>query len=289
MKTDNIAQRGVLKKWRVEYHKHSPIHTSGVVIPSGNWDEFDPFLVMAEDVMKNGAFDHHPHRGIETVTYIIDGEMNHFDNKGGRGVLRKGDAQWLTAGRGVLHLEEAPEGKMAHSLQLWVNLPADDKMVESSYQDILRSNTPVVKQEGVEIFVISGSSHGVTAPLRNRVPVTMLEINLEGGKSMEQMLPADYNGFIFVLKGEGKFGSSAVTGAPKEVLWLTESVESESEVLISAKTRLKVLLIAGKKLREPVAARGPFVMNTVEQINQAYLDFRRGEFGAWDTDQSKIK
>ncbi|MCZ4225099.1 pirin family protein [Pedobacter rhodius] len=284
METNKIVYRDILKKWGVEYHEHSAIHTSGMVIPAGNWEASDPFLIMAEDVMKNGAFDHHPHRGIETVTYIIDGEMEHFDNKGGRGTLRKGDAQWLTAGRGVLHLEEAPAGKTAHSLQLWVNLPAESKMVESSYQDILRSRTPVVKEEGVEIFVISGSSHGVTALVRNHVPVTMLEINLEAGYQTLQKLPADYNGFLFVIEGEGEFGCSAVKGEAKEVLWLTESVTAESEVSIKAKGNLKVLLIAGKKLREPVVARGPFVMNTVEQINQAYQDFRNGKFGDWEQD-----
>jgi redox-sensitive bicupin YhaK (pirin superfamily) len=283
MKNSDKLQRSIRAKWSVEYHKDTPIHKAGLLLPPGHWEQFDPFLVMAEDNMKRGAFDFHPHRGMETVSYMLDGELKHMDNKGGRGVLRKGDVQWMTAGKGILHLEEAPEEGFAHLLQLWVNLPADKKMVEPDYQDILESQMPVYEQAGASVKVISGSSGGVTAPTRNHVPVTMVEITLQPGAAFSHELPADYNGFIFVLEGAGKFGATHTRGTEKQVLWLSEVPDSSSEISISAEdVPLKVLLVAGKRLREPVVAKGPFVMNTADEINQAYKDFRDGKFGTWN-------
>ncbi|MCE7039026.1 pirin family protein [Dyadobacter sp. CY312] len=282
MENINRKKRKVSALWSVEYHKNTPIHKAGLLLAPGNWERFDPFLLMAEDHMKQGAFDYHPHRGIETVSYMIDGELKHMDNKGGRGVLWKGDVQWMTAGKGILHHEEAPENGFAHLLQLWVNLPAESKMVEPRYQDILESKMVKQEAEGVTVKVISGSSGELTAETRNYVPVTMVEISLKPGSQFSQDLPPDYNGFIFVLEGSGEFGSDLTAGKEKQVLWLSEEPDEESEINIHALNEpLKVLVIAGKRLRESVAAKGPFVMNTEEEIKQAYKDFREGKFGAW--------
>jgi redox-sensitive bicupin YhaK (pirin superfamily) len=287
METQNIIQRKVSVNWSVDYHKGTPIHKAGLALPGGNWDQFDPFLLMAEDHMKKGAFDYHPHRGLETVTYMIDGELKHMDNKGGKGILKKGDVQWMTA-EGILHLEEAPDNGFAHLLQLWVNLPAESKMVETAYQDIKRIDMPVRKEDGIEVRVISGSSGALRSVTRNHVPVTMVEISLQPGFEFSQDLPADYNGFIFILEGSGEFGSHQTTGKEKQVLWLSQVEDSPSEITIRAISEpLKVLVIAGKRLREPVAAKGPFVMNTQEEIAQAYKDFRNGEFGEWLPDTDK--
>ena len=283
MGNSSKIQRKISAKWSVEYHKNDPIHKAGLLLAPGNWEKFDPFLLMAEDYMKKGAFDYHPHRGIETVSYMIDGELKHVDNKGGKGVLKKGDVQWMTAGKGILHLEEAPDEGFAHLLQLWVNLPASSKMVDPDYQDILESKIPVYREEGVEVKVISGASGTVTSDTRNYVPVTMVEISLRPGCEFSQDLPADYNGFVFVLEGSGEFGSKHTTGTEKQVLWLSEEPHSDSEINVRATQEpLKVLVIAGKRLREPVAAKGPFVMNTPEEINQAYKDYRDGKFGEWN-------
>jgi redox-sensitive bicupin YhaK (pirin superfamily) len=282
MEAINKLQRKVSEHWSVEYHKNTSIHQAGLILSPGNWEKFDPFLVMAEDYMKKGAFDYHPHRGMETVSYMIDGEMRHMDNQGGRGVLKKGDVQWMTAGKGILHLEEAPEDGFSHLLQLWVNLPAKAKMTQPVYQDILQSKMPLYEEEGVIVRVISGSSGTLTADTVNHVPVTMVEVTLQPGYKFRQDLPADYNGFVFVLEGSGEFGSAQVKGSSKQVLWLSEEPDSESEISINALDEpLKVLVIAGKRLREPVVAKGPFVMNTQEEINQAYADFRMGKFGEW--------
>jgi redox-sensitive bicupin YhaK (pirin superfamily) len=288
MKNSKRAQRQVSLKWPVNYHKNTPIHKAGMLWPAGQWERFDPFLLMAEDYMKKGAFDYHPHRGIETVSYMIDGVLKHMDNKGGRGVLKKGDVQWMTAGKGILHLEEAPEQGFAHLLQLWVNLPSGAKMMEPGYQDILASKMPVYRTEGVEVKVISGSAGDTVADTINQVPVSMVEVSLQPGFAYSQDLPADYNGFIFVLEGSGEFGAAHTGGEEKEVLWLSEEPHASSEISIRAlAVPVKVLVIAGKRLREPVVARGPFVMNTEEEINQAYKDFRDGKFGEWIPDTEK--
>ncbi|MCF6406236.1 pirin family protein [Chitinophaga filiformis] len=281
MNTQQIIQREIQQKWPVIPQKDTPIHKAGLVLPPGNWAAFDPFLVMAEDNMQKGAFEHHPHRGIETVTYMIDGVLRHSDNKGNKGELRMGDTQWMTAGKGLLHLEEAPENGFAHLLQLWVNLPAENKMEEPRYQDILRSHTPVRKEDGVEIRIISGSSGNVTSTTLNYTPVTMVEIELAAGKTVIQDFPADYNGFIYVVNGAGVFGANKVAGKESEVLWLSQSVDNPSEVEITTTEQLRCLAIAGKPLREPVVAKGPFVMNTEEQVNQAFKDLRDGGFGEW--------
>ena len=173
------------------------------------------------------------------------------------------------------------EGVTVHSLQLWVNLPAADKMTAPRYQDLAGDAVPVRRQPGVEVRVFSGASGGVTAPTKNFVPVTMVEIRLDRGASVRQDLPADYNAVIVVLEGEGTIGADAkfVTGG--DVVWLTRSDSAEvSEVAIRAGGRpLRALLYAGRPLHEAVVARGPFVMNTEAEIEQAYADYRAGRFG----------
>lgn len=278
-----INQREIKDQWSVIPQKNTPIHKAGLVLPSGQWKEFDPFLIMAEDLMKKGAFEYHPHRGIETVSYMIDGELHHRDNKGNSGVLKQGDTQWMSAGKGLLHLEEAPENGFAHLLQLWVNLPADKKMVDPRYQDILQSDTPVRKVAGGQVRVISGSSGTVTSPTKNYARVTMVEITVETGYTVSQDLPPDYNGFIYVLKGGGVFGTKEQPGKKGEVLWLSHSIDHPSEIRMRATEPLKLLVIAGQPLREPVVANGPFIMNTQEQIVQSFKDYREGKFGDWIT------
>ena len=275
-----VHQRKIEKKWSAQLERRSDVHSAALVLPPGNWEAFDPFLGMAEDVMRKGAFDHHPHRGIETVTYMIDGELSHYDNAGNGDNLSAGDVQWMNAGKGIIHLEEAPEGKFAHILQLWVNLPADKKMSEPYYQNIKKVTIPVVKREGVVSKVISGKSGDVISDTRNNAPVKMLEISVENGHTVAEFLEPDYNGFIYILEGCGIFGANVVEGKKGNVLWMQTSENAESEISIKAtSSKLKLLLIAGKPLREPVVAQGPFVMNTEEQIREAYQDYRLGKFG----------
>lgn len=185
----------------------------------------------------------------------------------------------MTAGRGVTHKETSAAGDTVHSLQLWVNLPRSIKMTEPRYQNLRAKNMPVRQEEGAVIRVFSGSSAGVSASTLNHVPVTMVEIQVEPGFAVTQDLPGSYNGFIYVLEGSGTFGVDHTEGRKNQVLWLGPADGAkESEISIRADEKLRVLLYAGEPINEPVFAYGPFVMNTEEEIRQAFADYREGKF-----------
>nr|WP_232463507.1 pirin family protein [Tumebacillus avium] len=251
----------------------------GQVLEPGRWADFDPFLIMMEDWFQQGTFDFHPHRGLETVTYVIEGKLKHEDNNGGLGILKPGDVQWMTAGRGVLHSEDPLPGETVHSLQLWVNLPSTKKLTDPRYQDLKSANMPLREEPGAKVRVFSGSSKGVAAETLNHVPVTMVELFLEPGASVTQDLPGSYNGFFYVLEGEGQFGKDKTRGVKNQVLWLDRAEAGDSEIVVTATSSLRVLLYAGEPVREPVVQHGPFVMNTREEIKQAFDDFYAGKFG----------
>ena len=261
--------------------------------PTPAFSEFDPVLLLDEmgpmDVgpgVAKGAPDH-PHRGFETVTYMLSGEMQHKDSRGHAGQLRPGDVQWMTAGAGVVHSEmpsaefERRGGRM-HGFQLWVNLPKRDKMIKPRYQEIPGSQIPkATSNDGlVTVNVIAGEALGQKAVIETRTPIIYLHYVLKPGASVKQHVPRDYNGFVYVIDGEGKFGAErerAVDG--QMVLLATDGDEVLIENPADAKTTLEVLLIAGLPLNEPVARYGPFVMNTREEIYQAIEDYRMGKMG----------
>ncbi len=273
-----MQPRAIKKVWTVKPVQNSPIHKVGIVLEPGNWAEFDPFLMMAEDWFQPGVFDFHPHRGIETVTFVIEGSLEHYDNMAGNGKITAGDAQWMTAGRGVIHKETPPEGETVHSLQLWVNLRSSDKMTEPRYQDLRSDELPVRQENGATVRVFSGISGEIIATTKNHVPVTMVEVLLEAGGTISQILPGSYNGFLYILEGQGTFGASKTEGLKNQVLWLGEGGNGESTIEIVAKEKLRVLLFAGEPVGEPVVAYGPFVMNTEAEIRQAFSDYRAGKF-----------
>lgn len=276
-----MKQRDIKRTWMVKPQQKDSLHKLGIVLEPGNWQEFDPFLMMAEDWFQAGVFDFHPHRGIETVTYIIEGNLEHYDNQGGYGKLQTGDAQWMTAGKGVIHKETPPAGQIVHSLQLWVNLKSTDKMTNPRYQDLRSEDLPVLRQPGVTVKVFSGTAGEVQSSTKNHVPITMLEVELEAAASFTQILPGSYNGFIYVLEGKGVFGANRVEGQQNQVLWLGSGEnEPESEILVEAKDKLRLLLWAGEPVNEPVVAYGPFVMNTQAEIVQAFDDYRAGKFAS---------
>jgi quercetin 2,3-dioxygenase len=282
MDTGQRAERREISRvWEVAAREGQGSHLRvGQVLKPGLWKEYDPFLFMAEDWFQQGTFDFHPHRGIETVTFVLEGKLKHEDNYGGYGVLEPGDVQWMTAGRGIIHSEDPLPGETVHSLQLWVNLPRSDKMAEPRYQDMKSANTPVRREPGSIVRVFSGASGGVEATTLNHIPVTYLEIVMEEGAVLSQELPGGYNGFIYVLEGKGRFGSNEKPGEERKVLWLGSSNGAEqSEITIRADEPLRAILVAGQPIHEPVVAYGPFVMNTDEEIQQAFDDYRSGKFG----------
>lgn len=277
---NSTLNRGIKRIWNVAHQPGNGPHIKvGPVLPPGNWKEFDPFLLMMEDWFQQGTFDFHPHRGMETITYVIEGKLKHEDNHGGYGVLEPGDVQYMTAGKGIIHSEDPLPGETVHSLQLWVNLPSSHKMTEPRYQDLKADTVPVRTEPGVRVKVFSGSSGEQKASTLNHVPVTYLELTLEQGASINQELPANQNGFLYILEGNGYFGTNDTRGETNQVLWLGPATEAKtSEVSIRADEPLKVLLIAGEPIGESVVAHGPFVMNTEEEIRQAFYDYQTGNF-----------
>src|SRR5215471_14524473 len=182
-----------------------------ILIEPGHWTDYDPFLVLVEDWMREpGGFPDHPHRGIETVTLVLDGELHHADNHGNSGVLAEDDVQWMTAGRGIIHAELPNEDRSSHTLQLWLNMPSSRKMVESDYQDLLATQAVSVEDSRAAIRVISGGIEGVTAPTRLHTPVQYLDVRIEAGGRLSVPVPAEHNGFVLVLEGAVRVGSEAV-------------------------------------------------------------------------------
>jgi redox-sensitive bicupin YhaK (pirin superfamily) len=250
----------------------------GPVLP-----DLDPFLLLDEFGSDSpddyiAGFPDHPHRGFETVTYMLDGRMRHRDNQGNSGLLGPGSIQWMTAGRGIVHSEmpEQEEGLM-RGFQLWVNLPASDKMTEPRYQDIAASDIPEVELgSGVRVRVLSGQFDDVTGPVAGvAVQPLYLDIELPAAASLSPALPELHTAFLYVFEG------SLVAGATKETVNKHELavLEEGTEVpLVSGADGARTILVAGKSIGEPVARYGPFVMNTREELQQAFEDFSAGRF-----------
>jgi redox-sensitive bicupin YhaK (pirin superfamily) len=248
----------------------------------------DPFLMLdAFGSDKPGdyiaGFPNHPHRGFETITYMIAGRMRHRDSGGNEGLLQNGGVQWMTAGRGLIHSEmpEQEEGVM-EGFQLWLNLPGKDKMCDPWYQDIQSDSLPeVTTDNGVMVRVIAGSSQGTTARVvRSGTEPLYLDLHFPetDGALFEQPLPATHNAFVYVYRGELEVLSDQ--GSNKVPVKRMGIMHNEGDgVRLRGRGNTRAILIAGKPLREPIVQYGPFVMNTREQIMQAVDDFRNGRMG----------
>ncbi|KAL5466738.1 hypothetical protein EMCRGX_G030887 [Ephydatia muelleri] len=240
-----------------------------------------------------GAPDH-PHRGFETVSYIVEGEMKHRDSAGNSGALKAGWVQWMTAGSGVVHAEMPGDETMKNGgkiegFQLWVNLPAKDKMIPPRYQDTPSEAIPVATaQEGkVWIKVIAGEALGTKAVIETRSPMMYLDVHLKPGTVFTQAVPEEFDGFAYVWRGSGYLGSERTSAQMGQVGFLDQGTEFRMEA--SEEQEIRILLIAGKPLREPIARHGPFVMNTWEQIEQAFKDYRTGKMGTIEGEEERYK
>ena len=244
----------------------------------------DPFLMLdafgsdkPDDYI--AGFPDHPHRGFETVTYMIAGRMRHRDSAGHEGLLENGGVQWMTAGRGVIHSEmpEQEEGVM-EGFQLWLNLPARDKLCAPWYRDFKAGELPrFMTDQGVAVTVIAGRSHVVNGAVsRAATAVLYLDLHLPAGARFGQVLPAEHNAFVHVYRGEVLISGRSVAAQRMAVL---ANDPDRDGVIIEASTAARVLLLAGQPLHEPIAQYGPFVMNTAQELHQAIDDYRSGRLG----------
>lgn len=260
-----------------------------------NYQHLDPFIMM--DQM--GEVDYapgepkgtpwHPHRGFETVTYIIDGIFDHQDSHGGGGTITNGDTQWMTAGSGLLHIEAPPEalvmsGGLFHGIQLWVNLPARDKMMAPKYQDIRGGQVQLLTTPdgGALLRVIAGELDGHQGPGITHTPITLLHATVAPGAEITLPWREDFNALAYVLAGRGtvgadrrpiRLGQTAVFGAGSSITFRADEQQDSNA------PDLEIVLLGGQPIREPMAHYGPFVMNTREELQQAFEDFQKGRLG----------
>jgi redox-sensitive bicupin YhaK (pirin superfamily) len=272
-------------------HATPQLEGEGMIVtrpfPTVHLDQLDPFLLL--DRMgpvthgpgeAKGAPDH-PHRGFETVTYVLEGAIEHGDSRGNHGRIDAGDVQWMTAGSGVVHSEMPAEeirraGGRLHGFQLWVNLPRRDKMMTPRYQELRAADIPTATSGDakVRVTVIAGEALGTRATIDTRTPIFYLHVRLEAGARFVQPVPETYNAFAFVIRGEAVIGGRVMRENDLAVFG-----RDGDEVMIATDAGAELLLIGGVPLNEPVARYGPFVMNTPGEIRQAMIDYQSGRFG----------
>ena len=262
--------------------------------PTKTLDHYDPFLLLDEmgpmDVdpgEAKGAPDH-PHRGFETVTYLLSGGMEHKDSQGNAGRLNPGDVQWMTAGGGVIHSELPTQemldkGGMMHGFQLWVNLPQAHKMTKPRYQEIPAEKIPLAESPDglVKVKVIAGEALGAKALIDTFTPISYLHFTVKPGGSVTQKIPSAYNTFAYIFSGEGVFGEEKKEAVEGEMVQFDhDGNEVTFSVSSEAIHAMDLLLLAGMPLNEPIMRYGPFVMNTKEELLQAVYDYQNGHFGS---------
>ncbi|HZU98168.1 MAG TPA: pirin family protein [Planctomycetota bacterium] len=300
--TEKAKKRKIAKVWKSE----PTIEGAGVHLRRafgfGTTNEFDPFLLL--DHMQSGepkdyvkGFPWHPHRGMETITYVLDGEVEHGDSMGNEGLIKSGDVQWMTAGSGIVH-QEMPQGSKKGDFwgfQLWANLPRKDKMMDPRYQEVKAKTIPSVKTEdGATVRVISGEVAGTRGPVTGIVTdPEYLDVSVPAGKTFTHAVKPDHTVFAYVIEGEGyfddgrdAFGRDETPGSAYEVdrscACGTHSLilfgPGRSIEVTTDKKPVRFLLVSGKPIKEPVAWYGPIVMNTQDELRTAFEEFQRGTF-----------
>jgi len=245
-------------------------------------NEYDPFLLFDHFAFNNPlegplrGFPTHPHRGIETVTYILDGSVSHRDSLGNAGIIGPGDVQWMTSGRGILHEEmprRGPSGNI-YGFQLWVNLPAAQKMSQPRYQEVNSSIIPVIEKDGATIRLVAGELEGIRGPVTEIAASPLyMDVKLAPGSSFIYPVPSGHTVLAYVFEGAGEFGDQIVESVSMAVF-----NDDGDQLEVKSATGVRFMLIAGAPFKETIVPYGPFVMNTVEEIQQTIADLRNGTF-----------
>ncbi|KOM51978.1 hypothetical protein LR48_Vigan09g063700 [Vigna angularis] len=234
---------------------------------------FDPFLMLDEfSVTAPAGFPDHPHRGFETVTYMLQGAITHEDFEGHKGTIEAGDLQWMTAGRGIVHSEMPVAQGTQKGLQLWINLASKYKMIEPRYQEVLSKDIAEAEDDGVKVRVIAGESLGIKSPIYTMTPTMFLDFSLKPGGHLQQPIPETWNAFVYILEGEGIFGNMKSQPSNSHHILLLGHGDGLEAWNKSSKL-LRFILVGGEPLGEPLVQFGPFVMNTQEEIDQTINDF----------------
>lgn len=254
-----------------------PAHTAAEIISPDDFEATDPFFLMMDDRISvaGRVGGEHPHAGLETVSFMLEGTSEDLGGK-----IAAGDVEWMTAGGGIVHAEEAVASAGMRLLQLWVVLPEDQRNIAPRVQILRRDDMPVQREPGVEVRIYSGRSGGLEAATLNAVPVTLLDIRLQAGASFEQEIPSSYNGFLLVLEGEVAAGAARVSLAAGQAGWLNQVSQAGSS-LLSIRTGEKpsrALLYAGERQNINLASRGPFIAGSEADLAQMLARYRRGEF-----------
>jgi len=257
-----------------------PGHTAAPVISMAEFAQTDPFIALMDDHLDMGERQvggAHPHAGFETVTLVLDGTLHDADEGG---LIHAGEVQWMTAGSGIIHSENARTLGKVRLLQLWLTLPTAKRWTAPGFQDLHTERVPVRRESGVDVRVYSGASGGLQAPTRNQVPVTIVEVAMKAGASIEQDLPVTYNGFVFVLDGSVCVGEDPTPIARNQVGWLDRPRgDGVSVVRFTAQEEgARLVLYAGQPQGTPIVSHGPFIGDTIDDIKRSYQEYREGRF-----------
>ncbi len=253
--------------------------------PKEELKQVDPFVLLHHfgpyevNKAKSFSFEPHPHRGFEAVTFLFEGEFEHRDSSGGFGKLSGGDVQWMTAGSGIIHEEKQPDdfiekGGIVHGIQLWINLPKGVKMSPPKYQDIRKADIPEIEDNNSKLRIIAGSHKGLTGPAKTFTPMLVIHGIMHYNSKIEIDIPAEFNALLYVTRGE-----IFICGDKISETQMVLMNNDGSEISINAKIDTEFLLLSGNPINEPVVQYGPFVMNTMGEIKQAFMDYRNGSMG----------
>ncbi|MDR0558858.1 MAG: pirin family protein [Prevotellaceae bacterium] len=243
--------------------------------------DFDPFLMLDAFDSRNPndyikGFPYHPHRGIETFTYLIKGQMEHGDSLGNRGSIGDGEAQWMTAGSGIMHQEMPQASEHLLGFQLWINLPQKDKMIQPCYFDVKRDMIKTVAEENATVKIVAGDYKNQSGVKGKHVEIQLLDIQVQPCKNMEMLTDKNCNLFVYIIEGSGFFGDDSTREIPRSTAVLFDSAENFR--VVAGKEGIRFALFAGKPLKEPVAWGGPIVMNTREELDRAFVELDEGTF-----------